>query len=131
MKKAFTLVEIMIVVAIIALLAAIAVPGILRSRVNAATASVKINLKATASALENYVSSEGSYPNSIADLVSYDPPYLEVNFFDGQPHEGYNYVVGTLTRDQYSLNATPVVCNATGKYNVVISSGMHVVETEC
>lgn len=131
MRKAFTLVEIMIIVAIIALLAAIAVPGILRARVNATAGAVKINLRATASALENYVSSEGNYPSDVATLLTSDPPYLEVNFFDGQAHEGYNYVVDTLTGEEYVLNATPVACNVSGKYNYVMSSGMVLAESDC
>ncbi|OAI41386.1 hypothetical protein AYO41_01675 [Verrucomicrobia bacterium SCGC AG-212-E04] len=50
----FTLVEIMIVVAIIALLAAIAVPGFLRARKRAQGTSIKNDLRLIDSAVDQY-----------------------------------------------------------------------------
>ena len=43
-KKAFTLVEIMVVVAIIALLAAIAIPNLVRAKINSNNSVAKANL---------------------------------------------------------------------------------------
>src|SRR5438093_81121 len=53
-RSGFTLVEIMIVVAIIALLAAIAVPGFLRSRKRAQGTSIKNDLRLLDQAIEMY-----------------------------------------------------------------------------
>ena len=53
-KRAFTLVEIMIVVAIIALLAAIAVPGFLRSRKRAQGVAVLTDLRLIDGAMDQY-----------------------------------------------------------------------------
>jgi prepilin-type N-terminal cleavage/methylation domain-containing protein len=53
-KKGFTLVEIMIVVAIIALLAAIAVPGFLRARKRAQGSRVLNDLRLIDSAVDQY-----------------------------------------------------------------------------
>ncbi|MEO6739593.1 MAG: prepilin-type N-terminal cleavage/methylation domain-containing protein [Chthoniobacteraceae bacterium] len=53
-RRAFTLVEIMIVVAIIALLAAIAVPNFMRSRKRAQAAQVLEDLRLIDSAVDQY-----------------------------------------------------------------------------
>jgi len=60
--KAFTLIELLIVVAIIAILAAIAVPNFLEAQVRAKTARVKSDLRAIAIALEAYTLDHNSYP---------------------------------------------------------------------
>ena len=53
-RKAFTLVEIMIVVAIIALLAAIAVPGFLRARKRSQASRILNDLRLIDSAVDQY-----------------------------------------------------------------------------
>ena len=53
-RKGFTLVEIMIVVAIIALLAAIAVPGFLRSRKRSQASKILNDLRMIDSAIDQY-----------------------------------------------------------------------------
>ena len=53
-RRAFTLVEIMIVCAIIALLAAIAVPGFLRSRKRAQGVAVRTDLRLIDAAMDQY-----------------------------------------------------------------------------
>jgi len=54
LKKGFTLVEIMIVVAIIALLAAIAVPGFLRARKRSQASRILNDLRMIDSAVDQY-----------------------------------------------------------------------------
>ena len=62
-RKGFTLVEIMIVVAIIALLAAIAIPNLLSARMTANTAAAKANVRSLSTAAETFsTANNGLYP---------------------------------------------------------------------
>ncbi|MBD3266924.1 prepilin-type N-terminal cleavage/methylation domain-containing protein [bacterium] len=61
-KKAFTLIELLIVVAIIGILAAIAVPNFLNAQIRAKVARTVSDMKTQSTALEMYRLEEGSYP---------------------------------------------------------------------
>ncbi len=95
-KKAFTLIELLIVVAIIGILAAIAVPNFLNAQVRAKIARCKSDLKAIGMAQEQYHLDRNAYPPShylpmLTTPVSYIsavpkdvfPPPFENN--SGQP----------------------------------------------
>ncbi|HPA45329.1 MAG TPA: prepilin-type N-terminal cleavage/methylation domain-containing protein, partial [bacterium] len=62
MRRAFTLIELLIVVAIIGILAAIAVPNFLNARVRAKIAKVDSDQNALSKALEMYLLDNNSYP---------------------------------------------------------------------
>jgi prepilin-type N-terminal cleavage/methylation domain-containing protein len=61
-QKAFTLIELLIVVAIIAILAAIAVPNFLEAQVRAKVSRVKSDMRTVATALESYQVDYNAYP---------------------------------------------------------------------
>jgi prepilin-type N-terminal cleavage/methylation domain-containing protein len=70
----FTLVEIMIVVAIIALLAAIAVPGFLRARKRSQASKILNDLRMIDSAIDQYAIENGKKtgdPVAVADWTNY------------------------------------------------------------
>lgn len=66
MKKAFTLIELLIVVAIIAILAAIAVPNFLEAQVRAKVSRAKSDFRAIATGLEAYQIDNRAYPKNNA-----------------------------------------------------------------
>jgi len=68
MKKGFTLVEIMIVVAIIAILAAVAIPNFIRYRNDSRTAACIANMKQLQTAAESYLTKHPGAAPAVSDL---------------------------------------------------------------
>ena len=63
-ERGFTLIELMIVVAIIAILAGILIPNFVNARAQAQTAACESNLRSIATALELYYADNQTYPAS-------------------------------------------------------------------
>ncbi|MBI3333503.1 MAG: prepilin-type N-terminal cleavage/methylation domain-containing protein [Candidatus Omnitrophica bacterium] len=139
--KGFTLVEIMIVVAIIALIAAIAIPNLLRARHNANETAAIGNLRTLVDGLEEFRSNMAptSYPGagvtvglggpaatSLADLAVLNPPYFDTVLGSGT-RQGYTFtyvpngqrnvvIAGNnfTVYDGYTILARPITLNITG-----------------
>lgn len=99
MNKGFTLVEIMIVVAIIGLLAAIAIPSFVKSRESARTSACVNNLRQIDSAKEQWAmannAGNGDAGPALADLVGAN------NYIKKTPTcpAGGTYTVGAIGTD--------------------------------
>ena len=123
-RKGFTLVEIMIVVAIIALLAAIAIPNLLSARMTANTAAAKANVRSLSTAAETFsTANNGAYPASVANLATF---IGAASSYCGTPGttgiQGYIYAC-TLTAGGYSIVAHPVTVDTTGSVTYTATTG--------
>ena len=114
------MVEIMVVVAILALLASVAIPNLVRARVTANEANAKATLKTISTALETFALANGTYPPNTGSLLGQSPPYLSKDYFTGT-QSGYNYAA-TLAGYTYSILATPQN-DSQGKTSFTMATG--------
>jgi type IV pilus assembly protein PilA len=69
-EEGFTLIELLVVIIIIGILAAIAIPVFLNQRQKGYDAGIKSDLRNAATAEETYLTDNGSYTKTIANLTS-------------------------------------------------------------
>jgi type II secretion system protein G len=119
-ERGFTLIELMIVVAIIAMLAGILVPNFVNARAQAQTSACESNLRAIATAMELYYADNQRYPDAgtIPDALN----SASVTYLNNTP------------RDPADAGATPAKYTFTqptgdGQSYLIVCPGSHAAST--
>lgn len=111
-NRGFTLIELMIVIEIIAIAAAIALPSYMRTRMQTNEAAAVSSLRVILDAETSYNTQYNEYATDITLLTDDNPPFLSGGDWT-QPRNGYNYrVEGEPTN--FVAMATPVEYDVTG-----------------
>jgi type II secretion system protein G len=73
-RRGFTLVELLVVIIVIAVLAAIAIPKFASSSQRSKESSLRANLKVVRNAVEMFKNDTGFYPSALSDLTATSAP---------------------------------------------------------
>jgi type IV pilus assembly protein PilA len=112
-SKGFSLLELLIVVAIILIIATIAIPSLLRSRQAANESAAVANLRTINTAQVTYLTSSGGAYGAVGDLVT--AGLLDTRFTNTTTGvSGYSFSVATATGN-YTATATAISTN-NGRY---------------
>jgi len=125
----FTLVEIMIVIAIIVILAAASIPIFLASRINASEASAIVSCRTIQSACQSYYMNitPHTYPSALEDLINpnSNPPYVDTVLAVNKQKQGYSFEYVFNNSESFCVYADPITPGRTGnRYFFVDETGV-------
>lgn len=103
--QGFTMIEIMMAVAVIALIGAVSVPAISTIRDKTIEARAKANLETLRATCEDYWVANNSYPGSIQVLTQGVAPYLDASWNSSKG--GYLYSIDNSNKYEVELKAIP------------------------
>src|SRR5512135_1324501 len=135
-QKGFSLIELLIVVAIILIIAAIAIPNLLRSKMAANEASAVGSLRTINTSSVAFSTTYGNYPHILADLgPSTAPTSTAADLIDSAlvtgTKSGYTMTYTSASPwQQYTITAAPTTPGVTGqRYFFTDQSGVIRVNT--
>lgn len=113
----FTLIEWMMVVAIIAILAAIAIPNLLRSRIQANEAAAVSELRTICAAQIACATARrtfGDFAMLVSESDGAGTAFLDNSWYEGREKAGFSFHMDEFDTDSFTCFADPIGLGVTG-----------------